>query len=97
MYFMQKQQPTFHHISKALSILEITHGMLESSKDQLVNMENIKDKPYVLNDELINRSIKLYTSQNEDLDIFLQQCVIGGLWKNTQKCRFIFLAGFLEA
>jgi len=78
---MQKQQPTFHHISKALSILEITHGMLESSKDQLVNMENIKDKPYVLNDELINRSIKLYTSQNEDLDIFLQQCVI---WKNKE-------------
>jgi len=78
---MQKQQPTFHPISKALSILEITHSMLESSKDQLVNMENIKDKPYVLNDELINRSIKLYTSQNEDLDIFLQQCVI---WKNKE-------------
>jgi len=78
---MQKQQPTFHPISKALSILEITHGMLESSKEQLVNMENIKDKPYVLNDELNNRSIKLYTSQNEDLDIFLQQCVI---WKNKE-------------
>ncbi len=73
---MQKQQPTFYPISKALSILEITHGMLESSKDQLVNMENIKDKPYVLNDELIKRSIKLYTVQNKDLGIFLQQCSI---------------------
>ena len=78
---MQKQQPTFHPISKAPSFLEITHGMLESSKEQLVNMENIKDKPYVLNDELINRSIKLYTSQNEDLDIFLQQCAI---WQDKE-------------
>jgi len=42
MYFMQKQQPIFHPISKALSILEITHSMLESSKDQLVNMESIR-------------------------------------------------------
>ena len=78
---MQKQQPIFHPISKALSILEITHDMLESSKEQLVNMENIKDKPHVLNDELINRSIKLYTSQNKDLDIFLQQC---SLWQEKE-------------
>ena len=78
---MQKQQPTFHPVSKASSILEITHDMLESSREQLVNMEKVKDKPHVLNDELINRSIKLYTSQNVDLDIFLQQCAI---WRGNE-------------
>ena len=67
---MQKEQPTFHPISKAPSILGITNGMLDSSKEQLVSMKKIRDKPYVLTDELIKRSIKLYTSQNEDLEIF---------------------------
>ena len=78
---MQNQQPTFHPISKAFSFLEITDGMLKSSQEQLVNMENIKDKPHILNDELINRSVKLYKSQNEDLDIFLQQC---SLWRKKE-------------
>ena len=78
---MRKEQPTFHPISKAPSILGITNGMLDSSKEQLVNMEKIKDKPYVLTDELINRSIKLYTSQNEDLEIFLRQCSI---WREKE-------------
>ena len=78
---MRKEQPTFHPISKAPSILGITNGMLDSSKEQLVSMEKIKDKPYVLTDELIKRSIKLYTSQNEDLEIFLRQCSI---WREKE-------------
>jgi hypothetical protein len=33
-----------------------------------------------------------------DLMLYVHMAVLlGGLWKNTQKCRFIFLAGFLEA
>ena len=32
-------------------------------------------------DELIKRSIKLYTSQNEDLEIFLRQCSI---WREKE-------------
>ena len=57
---MQKQQPTFHPISKASSFLEITGGMLKSAKEQLVNMENIQDQSHILDDELINRSVKLF-------------------------------------
>ena len=73
---MQKNQPNFHPITKALNILEIIRGMLDSSKQQLENMQEAKDKPHVLDDEIINRSIELYTAQNKDSDIFLQQCAI---------------------
>ena len=73
---MQKNQPNFHPITKALNILEIIRGMLDSSKQQLENMQGAKDKPHVLDDEIINRSIELYTAQNKDSDIFLQQCAI---------------------
>ena len=73
---MQKNKPNFHHITKALTILEIIRGMLDSSKQQLENMQGAKDKPHMLDDEIVNRSIKLYTEQNKDSGIFLQQCAI---------------------
>ena len=73
---MQKQKPNFHHITEAITILEITRGMLDSSKEQLETMKKAKDRPNILDDKIINRSIKLYTKQNEDSDVFLQQCKI---------------------
>ena len=67
---MQKQKPNFHHITEAITILEITRGMLDSSKEQLETMKKAKDRPNILDDKIINRSIKLYTKQNEDSDVF---------------------------
>ena len=75
---MQKATPNFQPISKALYLLELTRGNLESSKEQLENMQKVKNKPHVLDDEMIDRSIRLYTAQNEDNDIILQQC---NIWK----------------
>ena len=71
---MEKNQFNFLPIREALTILELTRNILDDSKEQLKNMKEIKDKPYLLDDVLINRSIKLYTKQNEDSDIFLEQC-----------------------
>lgn len=73
---MSKQEIIFHPITKAVAILEIARGMLDSSKEQLETMEQVKDRPHVLDDAIINRSLKLYPEQNEDADIFLQQCAI---------------------
>ena len=73
---MQKQKPNFHPITEAITILEINRGMLDSSKEQLETMKEAKDRPHILDDKIINRSIKLYTKQNEDSDVFLQQCKI---------------------
>jgi len=66
----------YQPITKALSILELTKDMLDASREQLEAMKQVKDKPYLLGDALINRSLKSYTAQNEDIDIFLQQCAI---------------------
>jgi hypothetical protein len=35
---MPKQEIIFHPITKAIAFLEITRGMLDSSKEQLENM-----------------------------------------------------------
>ena len=75
------EKRNFQPITKALAILEITRGMLDSSRDQLETMQQVKDRPHILDDAIINRSLKLYTAQNEDSDIFLQQCAI---WRKQE-------------
>lgn len=69
-----KEKQKFHPFSMLPTILMISEGQLESSKEQLINMEAVKDKPHVLDDEIINRSLKLYNEQNEDVNAFLEQC-----------------------
>jgi hypothetical protein len=48
--------------------------MLDSSKEQLINMKGIKGKPYLLSDNEIERCLKLYGEMNEDTPVFLEQC-----------------------
>jgi hypothetical protein len=78
---MQDDNLKLQPISMALYILELTRGDLDSSKEQLENMQEIKHKPYILDDEMINRSIRLYAAQNEDNALILQQCAI---WKKEE-------------
>lgn len=42
-------------------------GALDASREQLANLQQAKDKPYVLDDEIINRIIKSYTEQNKSI------------------------------
>ena len=71
---MQKSALNFQPISKALYLLELTRG----TKEQLEKMQKAKNRPHVLDDEMIDRSICLYTAQNENNVIILQQC---NIWK----------------
>ena len=68
------KEKIFHPLSMLPTILMISEGQLESSKEQLINMKAIEGKPHVLDDETINRSLKLYNEQNEIVDVFLEQC-----------------------
>jgi len=54
--------------------LNLSQEMLDSSKDQLINMKEAKGKPYLLSDNEIERSLKLYGEMNEDTSLFLEQC-----------------------
>ncbi|MFU7501953.1 MAG: hypothetical protein ACE1S7_00390 [Candidatus Tisiphia sp.] len=70
----EKQQPIFHPLSMIATISAIVKGMLEASEEQLKNMTTVIDRPHVLDDEIINRSVKLYNKQNTDIEFFLEQC-----------------------
>lgn len=71
---IQVQQPTFHSLSMISTISEIVKNMLELSEVQLINMTCVIDKPHILDDEIINRSFKLYNDQNINIELYLEQC-----------------------
>ena len=54
--------------------VNLSQEMLDSSKDQLINMKEVKGKPYLLSDNEIERCLKLYREMNEDIPVFLEQC-----------------------
>lgn len=54
-------------------LLEVTSETLEGSKEQLINLSAAKEKPYVLDDEIISRSENLYKAQVEDAEFYLAQ------------------------
>ena len=68
------KQPNWYPPSMIPTYLEISIEMLDSSKEQLVNLKAVKGKAYILSDDEINRCLKLYTAMNEDAWVFLEQC-----------------------
>ena len=64
------QQP----ISMIPMIYDLSENMLESSQENLESFEEVQDNPHILDDDIVERSIKLYTEQNEDIAYFIGQC-----------------------
>ena len=61
-------------LSMISMIYDLSKTMLESSQENLENFEEAQDRPHVLDDDIVERSIKLYTKQNEDIVYFISQC-----------------------
>lgn len=70
---MNKQQPEWQPISMLPVFSEMLLGMLESSLDQLDNMQLVVERPHVLDDQTLDRMIKLYSEQLEDHWLFEAQ------------------------
>lgn len=68
------KQPIWHPPAMIPIYLKLSLGMLDSSKEQLVNLKAVKGKAHILSDNEINRCLKLYTEMNEDAWVFLEQC-----------------------
>ena len=62
---MSKQNPPWQPISMLPVFTDMIDGILESSIDQLANLRQVENKPHVLDDETVQRIIRLYTEQLE--------------------------------
>lgn len=69
-----KREANLYGLNMLPLYVEISSGQLESSVEQLDNLELAKGKPHVLDSETIERPIKLHRSQNNDNWVFFEQC-----------------------
>ena len=73
---LMDQKPTPNWYSKTMisTYVDLSRGMLESAKEQIYNLEQVKSKPHILDDETVARIIKLHTEQNENNWVLIEQC-----------------------
>ena len=71
---MTDKKINWQPISMISVFVEMINEMLESAEIQLNQLRQAKDKPHVLDDEIINRILKSYNEQNELIPVYLQQC-----------------------
>ena len=69
----KKSQPSWQPLSALPMIASLIDGMLEDTENQYRTLSEAKDKPYVLDDELVFRVIKVYKMQRDDLRLYEEQ------------------------
>ena len=70
---MDKRERIWHPINMLPVFSELIDGMLDSVDEQLESIHLVLDKPHVLDDDTVNRIIKLYSEQLDDHWIFETQ------------------------
>ena len=69
----QDPEITWQSISVLPMIAQLIRGTLENTEEQYQTLQEAEGKPHVLNDALVDRVIRLYTVQAEDVDIYEEQ------------------------
>ncbi len=68
-----KQTPNWQPISALPMIARMVDGLLEGAQEQYQTFQEVKDRPYVLNDAIVQRAIQVYTAQMEDIWLYEEQ------------------------
>ena len=70
-----KQEPNWYSLDMLPTYLMLSKEELRESERQLKNLEACKDRPYILDDNTVNRIIKVHTEQNELMCVPIEQCL----------------------
>src|SRR5919108_6280958 len=70
---MPQPSPTWQPLSQLPLIAYAIDGMTDSAEEQLTNMEEAETRPHVLDDATIDRLIRVYTEQKDDLWLYEEQ------------------------
>jgi membrane-associated HD superfamily phosphohydrolase len=68
-----KMEPNWQPISVLPTIAHIVDSVAESTEEQYKNFLKVQGKPYVLDDDMINRALKLYQKQFDDCVLYQEQ------------------------
>ncbi|MCB2357262.1 hypothetical protein [Clostridium estertheticum] len=70
---MEKQQQNWYPISMLPMMSTMISGQLKEAKDQYKNLLKAQSKPYVLNDEIVERVIKVFSEQLDFICLYENQ------------------------
>ncbi len=67
------EQPHWHPIAMLATIARHIDGMAEADQEQLATLQEARTKPYVLDDDTVNRVKQAFTTQSKDFWLFEEQ------------------------
>jgi 6-pyruvoyl-tetrahydropterin synthase len=76
-----KLQPNWQPIKNMSMIANLIDSQLTDAKEQYITLSEARNKPYVLNDSIVQRTIKVYTEQLDFTQVFEKQLL---KWKNEE-------------
>lgn len=65
--------PNWQPLSRLPMIASLIEGQLKDAKDQLKTLSEARHKPYVLDDAIVARILKVYTEQSDFTWVFEEQ------------------------
>ncbi len=73
-YQMKQKEANWYGLEMLPKYLMMGKEQLHEAEKQLQMLKTCENRPYVLDDFLVNRIIKIYTEQNEMLWVPVEQC-----------------------
>ncbi len=70
---MKNQNFNWQPVSFIPEIAKMIDGMLDSAQENLVNLEQAKDKPHVMDDYTVGRIFEVYRAQKADFWMYEEQ------------------------
>jgi hypothetical protein len=65
--------PRWQPLTMLPVVAEAIGGMMESAEEQRITMRAVRDRPFVLDDAIVARMVRLYTEQRDDLGVYEEQ------------------------
>jgi molecular chaperone GrpE (heat shock protein) len=66
-------EPNWQPISQLPLLTSMVDDVLENTEEQYQSFAAVKDRPHVLDDDIVNRAIRLYQAQIDDVWFYEQQ------------------------
>ena len=82
-----RQQPQWQPLSMLSTLGPHIDGMLEADQEQYATLLEVKPKPYVLDNATVDRVIRVFTAQREELALFDEQLRRWELMNPTEEQR----------
>jgi len=68
-----RPEPNWQPISQLPLLASMVDGVLTNTEEQYQTFSEVKDRPHVLDDDIVNRAIKLYEAQIDDIWFYEEQ------------------------